>query len=119
MLSTVIVRRLTGHMVQNEETGTETAEWAAVYEGPFRLDGGSSGDGGSRTVTIGGVTYEQATGVGHFPHDTTDLTDGDLVDVTAGEWQGAVFSIIEAVRADQKTARRVPIREAQRPVEWG
>ncbi len=82
---------------------------------PFRLAGSTSGDGGSRSVTIGGVTYEKATAVGHLPADTTNLRDGDLIEVTAGEWAGSVFRIVEAVKKDQATARRVPVEEVARP----
>jgi hypothetical protein len=119
MTSRVTVRRKTGNMVQNEETGEEVPEWLVIHTDlPFRLDGSSTGDGGSHEVNIGGVTYEQATAVGHFPALTADLEDGDFVDVTSGEWPGAVFSIVAAVRADQKTARRLPIAEESRPEEW-
>jgi hypothetical protein len=119
MLSTVTVRRKTGLTVQNETTGEEAPEWEAVYTGlPFRSDGASSSDGGSRSVTIGGVTFETATGIGHMPADTTDLADDDFIEVTSGEWAGDVFRVVAAVRYDQKTARRVPIVEATRPSEW-
>lgn len=119
MTSRVTVRRKSGRPPQNEETGEEVPEWLVIHTNlPFRLDGSSSGDGGSHTVTIGGVTYEQATAVGHFPALTADLEDGDFIDVAAGEWLGAVFSIVAAVKADQKTARRVPIEEQARPEEW-
>jgi hypothetical protein len=79
---------------------------------------GGTSDGGSRGVNIGGVTFEDATGVGHVPATTTDLLDDDLVDVHTGEWAGDVFRIVAAVRYDQKTARRVPIVEDVRPEEW-
>lgn len=118
MTSTVVIRRLTGKQIQDETTGLQVPEWAIVYTGPFRLAGGSSGDGGSRTVSVAGVTYEQATALGHFPHDTYDLADNDLIDVTAGEWAGSVWQIVEATKADQKTARRVPVVEVARPEEW-
>ena len=119
MQSRVAVMRKTGLTTQNETTGEEVPEWATVHTDlPFRSDGGSTGDGGSRGVTIGGVTFEEATGVGHFPAATVDLEDGDLVDVTAGEWAGDVFRIVKALRFDQKTARRLPIVEEVRPAEW-
>lgn len=118
MVSTVDVRRKTGATTTNAD-GYKVPEWETVHAGiPFRSDGGSSSNGGSRTVTIGDVSFEQATGVGHFPASTSDLADDDLIDVTGGEWAGDVFRIVAAIRYDQKTARRVPIVEADRPEEW-
>src|SRR5690349_12791389 len=113
MSSTATVRRKTGVMVQNEETGEEVPEWEDVYTGPFRYVGGQT-----RTVTIAGIEYQEATGRADFPHDTTDLADNDLIDITAGEWAGTVLSIVEAVKGDQRTARRVPVVEVARPEEW-
>lgn len=113
MTSTATVRRKTGVMTQDESTGLEVPEWAEVYTGPMRLVGGAT-----RTVTIGGVEFQEATGRADFPHDATDLADGDLVEITAGEWAGTVLSIVEAVKGDQRTARRVPVVEVSRPEEW-
>jgi hypothetical protein len=120
MVSRVRVLRKSGRQTQNEATGEESPEWLEVHVNlPFRLDFGSSSDGGSRTVTIDGISYESATAVGHFPALTTDLLDGDLIDIVTGECAGDVYSIVKAVRADQKTARRLPIVEESRPDEWG
>ena len=117
--SQATVRRKTGREAQNESTGREDAEWADVHVGiAFRIAGASNSDGGSHTVTIAGVAYEEATGVGQFPASTDDLQDDDFIDVTSGEWAGSVFRIVAAVGADQKTVRRVPIVEAIRPSEW-
>jgi hypothetical protein len=114
MQSTCTVRRKTGQMVQNETTGEEVPEWEAVHTDlPFRLIHGRS-----RTVTIGGVEFEEATARGDMPSDTTDLADGDLIEVTAGEWADTVWRIVEAVKGDQMTARRVPVVEVARPSEW-
>lgn len=113
MTSTCTVRRKTGNMAQDETTGLEVPEWGDVYTGPFRFVGGTT-----RTVTIAGIEYQEATGRADFPHDTTDLADNDLIDITAGEWVGTVLSIIEAVKGDQRTARRVPVVEVPRPEEW-
>lgn len=118
MTSTATIRRKTGQQVQDETTGLKVPEWAVVYAGPFLLSGGSSGDGGSRTVTVAGVTYEQATGVGVLPHDTQDLADNDLIEVTAGEWPGLVLRVVEAVKVDRQPTRRVPVVEVARPEEW-
>lgn len=118
MTSRVTVMRLTGETT-TDTAGYEVPEWAAVYvDLPFRSDSGGQGDGGSRGVSIGGVTFEDATGIGKMPALTDDLADDDLLDVTAGEWVDAVYRIVSAVRYDQKTARRVPIVEEPRPQEW-
>lgn len=117
MTSRVAIRRLTGNTTT--VNGYEVPEWATVHTGlPFRLGSSSTGDGGTRAVVVGGVTFQQATAVGSLPWDTTDLRDQDYIDITAGEWAGSVFSIVEAVKGDQKTARRVPVVEVPRPEEW-
>lgn len=117
MVSRVAVMRKTG--AATVVNGYEVPEWAAVHvDLPFRSDSGGSTDGGSRGVTVGGVTFENATGVGHLPAATQDLQDDDLIQVISGEWAGDVFRIVAAVRYDQKTARRVPIIEEPRPEEW-
>ncbi len=113
MTSTATVRRLTGRMVQDEDNGLEVPEWEDVYTGPFRYVGGST-----KRVDIAGVEFQEATGRADFPHDTTDLADGDLIEVTAGEWAGTTLHIVEAVKGDQRTARRVPVVEVPRPEEW-
>lgn len=116
--STVTVRRKTGVMIQDETNGDEIPEWATPFAGiPFRLDGSSTGDGGMRGVTVGGVTYEQATGIGHFAHDAA-LRDDDYVEITAGEWVGTVLRVVKVTRKDQATALRVPVEEVPRPPEW-
>lgn len=120
MTSRVNVYRRSGRQVGNESTGEQSPEWIPTHlDLRFRLDSGSSSDGGSRRVEIDGVTYELATAVGHFPALTDDLLDGDFIEVVSGECVGTVWSIVKAVRADQKTARRLPIVEESRPDEWG
>lgn len=119
--SRVTVRRSTGRMVQDEQTGMESPEWVVVHADlPFRLAerGGMSGSAGSRKVNIGGIEFQQATAEGHLPADTFDLEDDDHIEITAGEWPGTVWRVVEAVKGDQRTARRVPIIEASRPEEW-
>lgn len=113
MTSTCTVRRTTGRTTQDEATGEEVPEWADAYSGPFRFVGGSS-----KTVTIGGVEFQEATGRADFPWNTTNLADGDLIDITAGDWAGTVLQIVEAIKGDQRTARRVPVVETSRPEEW-
>ena len=99
--------------------GLEVPTWTAVHTDlPFRLAGSSTGDGGTHTVTVGGVEFQQATGVGHMPASIADLKDNDLIDVTSGEWAGTVLRVVEATKKDQATARRVPVVEVARPTEW-
>lgn len=100
------------------EAGYDVPAWDTVYSDlPCRIDSAGS-DGGSRGVTVGGVTYENATGVAHFPAPSPLLADGDLIHVTSGEWPDEVYRIVAAVKYDQKTARKLPIAEADRPEEW-
>ena len=95
--------------------GYDVPEWDLIHVGiPFRLVGGDT-----RKVTVGGVDFQEATARGDLPWDTADLADDDYLDITAGEWAGSVFRVVEAVKGDQWTARRVPVAEVPRPEEWG
>lgn len=99
--------------------GIEIDGWTDVYTDlPMRLGGSNRGGAGTRTVTIGETEVQLAVRVASFPAATTNLRDGDLVDITAGENDGVVLRIVEASWQDQATARRVPVIEAQRPAEW-
>lgn len=118
--STCTIRRRSGRRAQDERTGKESPEWVVVHaELPMRVDFGTSGEGASRVITVAGIEYPEATAVHHFPVFTEDLEDGDYIDITAGESTGTVWSIVKAVRADQKTARRLPVKGESRPTEWG
>ena len=119
MLSTATVMRKTGATTTDPD-GFEVDVWVTVGTLPFRLDSGSS-DGASRGVTVGGLSFEEATGVANVPHDSDTrlgdaLMDNDLLDVS-GETTG-VWRIVAALAYDQKTARRLPIAEERRPAEW-
>lgn len=117
MTSRVTVHRASDRAAQDEATGRERLAWVTVASNiPFRLDGPS--DGATRTVEVAGVQYQQATATGHLPVSSVDLVDHDLLEVTVGEWSGTVWRVVEASRADQKTARRVPIAQESRPEEW-
>ncbi len=119
MSSRATVRRATGRTVQDEATGREVTVWASVHTVlPFRLRQSRGSVGSSRSVSVGGVDLQLGNAEGHMPADTTDLRDGDLLEVTAGEWSGTVWRIVEAAVGDQQTARRVAIIEAARPKEW-
>lgn len=114
MTSTATVRRKTDTTAQNESTGLKDPVWTDVHtDEPGRFVGGST-----RTVTIGGVEFQEATGRYDFRWNLTDLRDNDYIEITAGEWAGTVLSIVEAVKGDQRTARRVPVVEVPRPEEW-
>lgn len=117
MLSRATVRRPTSKTVQDETSGLEVPAWAVVLTGsPFRLRG-TRGGTSSRTLTVGGVEVTLAVREGHFPVGT-DLRDGDLIEVTAGENAGTVWRVVEGDSADQQTAYRVPIVATDRPEEW-
>lgn len=117
MTSRAKVRRRTGDTVKVD--GYDVDEWQIVYADlPFRLAATGTGDGGTRRVSIGGVEFQDATARGDMPASTTDLADDDLIEVMSGEWAGSVWRIVEAVKVDQRTARRAPIVEAARPEEW-
>lgn len=115
MRSRCMIRRNTGRTTQDESTGLEVPVWDVVHADlPCRV----SGDGGSRTVSIGGATIETATRTLHLPADTRGIADGDLAEVVSGEWAGRVFRVVEVVGKDQATALRLPIVESERPEEW-
>ena len=110
MTSRVTIRRTAAPTTVD---GYEVPGWSTVATAvPFRLQGGST-----KAVTVGGVEFQEATAIGHLPAGT-DLADGDLLDITVGEWAGSVFRVVEAVKGDQQTARRVPVVEVPRPEEW-
>jgi hypothetical protein len=118
MESTVAVMRKTGGKTTGAD-GFEVDEWATVYAAAdFRLGGANQGSTGSRTLNVGGVDVQVGVRVGNFAYDTTDLADGDLIEVTAGENDGLVLRIVEADWQDQATARRVPVVATERPGEW-
>lgn len=112
MTSRVTIRRIGAPVTVD---GLEVPGWTTVYTGlPFRLV-----PKGARAVTIGGVTFEEATARGDMPAaTTTNLADDDVIALTAGEWAGSFWRIVEAVKGDQQTARRVPIVEVPQPEGW-
>lgn len=109
------IRRRSPNPVRNPTTGLLGPGWDVVYsELPGRLDGAEQ----TRTVTVGGVATEQSVTLLHLPWDTRDLLDGDLYEITDGDWAGNVLRIIETPKRDQKTARRVPVVDEEKPEEW-
>lgn len=119
MLSRATIRRKTGRAEPDESTGLQVTVWETIHADiPCRIAGMAANSSPYRTVNIAGASMEVAARVAHFPHDTTGLRDGDLIDVTAGETAPSVWHIIEADAADQQTALRVPVIAAERPEEW-
>lgn len=120
MASRCVVKRIDPDEPKtNNADGYEVDNWVAIHTAlPVTIGGSSGSDGGSRSITIGSVVFEEATGVAKFPATTTDLQDNDVFEVTDGEWPGAMFRIVAAIVADGKTARRIPIVEASRPNGW-
>ena len=117
MTSRCTIRRKTDQTTTVD--GFEVPVWDTTYTAlPLRLVSESTGTTQSRRVETAGVEYELAMRTAHFPASTSNLRDGDLIDVTAGENAGMVLRIVEADWSDQTTARRVPVVATQRPEEW-
>lgn len=96
--------------------GLETPAWVAQHTAlPGRLAGPSGGAAPSRKVSIGQTEIQVAVREWHCPATTTDLRDGDVIEITAGEHAGMFLRIVEASGQDQATARRLPVVEIQRP----
>lgn len=115
MTSRAHILRATGNLTQDAE-GFDVPEYATIYADlPCRIDSGGSSDGGSSGVNIDGITYEEATGTGHFPYPSELINADDLVLVTSGEWPDACYRIVVATHYDQKTARRLPIEREPIP----
>ncbi len=118
MTSRATVRRKTG-ATTTSANGLQVPVWVDVYTNiPCRIDASGSSDGGSRGVTVGGITYEEATGVDHFPHPSPLLKPNDVACITSGEWSDEFHRIVAVPKYDQKTARRVPIVDVERPEGW-
>lgn len=118
MTSTADVRRRTGVMAQDPDTGREYPVWTVVHAAiPLRV-GTTAPSTQTVQTSIPGGTVNRALLTAHFPASTTDLRDGDLIEVTAGETAGLVLEILESDPSDQKTARRVSVRSVQRPERW-
>lgn len=119
MLSHAVVRRRTGTFTTGPN-GLEVPEWIVVYTGKcsIKAGGGKSSSGTSSTTErTASLDISRSSMVAKFPHDT-ELLDGDLIDVNGGESAGLVFRVVEADQGDHRTACRVPVIQAARPVEW-
>lgn len=117
--SRVTVRRRGAKQGQNEANGDQLYAWTTIYTDlEFRLAGADRGASGTRTITRGGVEVQVPIRVGSFPASAALLHDNDFVEITSGENEGAVYSIVEAEWKDQATARRLPLTGETRPTEW-
>lgn len=95
--------------------GLQVPRWDTIHA---QLEGriaGGRGAGASRTVTVGQSEVQVAVREWHCAASTTDLRDGDVVHITAGENAGRFFRIVEATGQDQATAYRLPVIEIQKP----
>lgn len=120
MESRVIVRRRTGKTTQNEDTGRVYATWEIVHPDlECRKRTATSGAGSTRRQAIpGGGETQVAQDEVDFPYATENLLDGDFYEFVDGENAGVVVAALEVSRADQKTVRRVAVKEVPRPEEW-
>lgn len=117
MTSRCTIRRKTGTTTGPD--GFTIGVWTTTYTAlPLRLVNDGTGSGQSRRVETAGVQFELAVRTANLPASTTNLKDGDLIEVTSGDNAGMVLRVVEADWADQTTARRVPVVATQRPSEW-
>lgn len=118
MLSLCTIRRKTAEETEDAD-GLPVSVWETTYTAlPLRLAGVVNNSATSRRIETAGVEFELATRTAHLPASTSNLRDGDLIDITSGESAGLVLRIVEASWQDQSTARRVPVVETGRPEEW-
>lgn len=117
MTSRAIVRRKTG--ASTVVDGFKVPTWQVVHTDlPIRIAGARRGSGSSRATEVGATEAQQASREAHVPATTTDIADGDLIEITAGENVGMVLRVVESAWQDQATARRLPVIADVRPKEW-
>lgn len=111
MDSRCTIWRDTGVTEQDDATDLEGRVHRAAHRDlPLRIKPGRS-----RTLILGDAEVEQGLGEAHVPASTADIRDGDLIEVTVGESAGVWLRIVEAVLADGRTARRLPVEQVDRP----
>lgn len=99
--------------------GLKVPKWDTVHallEG--RIAGSRGGAAASRTVRVGDTEVQVAVREWHCAATTTDLRDGDVIAITAGENAGLFLQLVEAEWQDQATARRLPVVQIQKPKGW-
>lgn len=111
--SDATVYRLTGRTIPGPD-GFDEPERVVIHSGPMRLRSGR-GTGPTRTKSVPGGDVSLATREAHFPAATPTFRDGDLIHIDAGRSAGTWWLVIEADRADQQTAYRVPVMAAEQP----
>lgn len=107
--SDAVVDRPTGYTKPDPFTGLDVPAHERVHAGPARVGSNARGAGASRTVSTAGGEITLAARVVSFPADTAPFRDGDIVTIVAGECAGTRWVVVEADRADQQTAYRVPV----------
>ncbi|MCL2611951.1 MAG: DUF6093 family protein [Nocardioidaceae bacterium] len=121
MTSRCTIRRRTGQRVPGAN-GIETDSWTVLYTDlPVRI-GSLSMSAGTATKIAGrsldGTEVNHSRHQASLPVTTSDIADGDLIEITDGENAGMVLRITEADWQDQATARRVPVEAVERPRGW-
>lgn len=118
MTSRATIRHRTGETLPDpDDPEAEVDEYAVVVaDCPGRLAGSPRGGAGSRSVTVGGAEVSLAVREWHMPTWAPAPSDGDLIEITAGENAGVILRVVEASSQDQATARRLPVVEARK--EW-
>lgn len=98
--------------------GLKVPRWTTTHELLEGRIAGGRGAAASRTVAVGQTDVQVALREWHCAAATTDLRDGDVVEIVAGENAGLFLQIVEAEWQDQATARRLPVMQIQRPKGW-
>ena len=111
--SDATVYRLTGRTIPGPD-GFDEPERVVVHSGPMRLCSGR-GAGPTRSKSVPGGEVSLAAREAHFPDATPTFRDGDLIRIDAGRSAGTWWLVVEADRADQQTAYRVPVMAAEQP----
>jgi hypothetical protein len=81
---------------------------------PVRVAGTAANSAPYRTLQPG-VSQEQAARVIHFSAAFSDLCDGDVVELVAGQGAGTFWSLVDITWQDQATARRIPAVQIDPP----
>ncbi|GAB2970267.1 DUF6093 family protein [Nocardioides montaniterrae] len=99
--------------------GMDVNTWDVTHTDlPVRISGNARGAASITARSERTTEFNRSDRTASLPYDTTDLMDGDLIEVIAGESAGTVWRIVEADWQDQATARRVPVDAVDRPEEW-
>ena len=115
MLDTAEIRRKTGNMTQDPDTGSETPEYAAVFTTACRV---SVGRGlAVRDAEVGGRTIAETTREFHIPVDSPEVLPDDVavmltVHATSDPTlEGATLTFAGSAPGSQTTTRRLQVEE--------